>query len=58
MHQFYKMYPKAEIAIQREPNIVESRITPQVGAQINESSVFLIPWGHNKLIIDKCNNNK
>lgn len=48
MHQFYKMYPKAII-------------TPQVGAQLDKdiwACVFSIPWGHHKLILDKCRNDQ
>lgn len=29
---------------------------PQVGVNSSEL-IFCIPWGHNKLIIDKCKNN-
>ena len=41
MHQFYRLFPDAEI-------------TPQVGAQLDKWSLFNIPWGHQKLLIDKC----
>ncbi|MBE5847748.1 MAG: DUF1016 domain-containing protein [Lachnospiraceae bacterium] len=44
MHQFYRMYPDAVI-------------TPQSGAQLHNDiweGVFGIPWGHHKLILDKC----
>ena len=27
---------------------------PQVGGQMEMSVLFAIPWGHHKLIIDKC----
>ena len=38
MQQFYKMYK-------------DTIITHQAGAQL---SIFSIPWGHHKLILDKC----
>ena len=40
---FYELYSNAE-------NL------PQVGVNSNQR-IFNIPWGHNKLIIDKCKNN-
>ncbi len=40
---FYELYSNAE-------NL------PQVGVNSNQL-IFNIPWGHNKLIIDKCKNN-
>lgn len=39
MSQFYNMYSSAEI-------------TPQVDAQLE--TIFMIPWGHHKAILDKC----
>jgi hypothetical protein len=42
MHQFYRLYR----------NLI---ITPQVGDFENEF-IFCIPWGHTKLIIDRCKN--
>lgn len=45
MHNFYQMYPEAGIA-------------HQVDAQLNETCVFCIPWGHHKLLIDKCKSDK
>ncbi|MCR5249092.1 MAG: PDDEXK nuclease domain-containing protein [Lachnospiraceae bacterium] len=31
---------------------------PQAGAKISEEIIFLIPWGHNKAILDKCKDNR
>ncbi len=45
MTQFYQLFPNAINA-------------HQVGAQLNEDIVFFIPWGHIKVILDKCRNNK
>ena len=30
------------------------KISPQVGEKIESSLIFSIPWGHHKLIIDRC----
>lgn len=54
MCQFYKMYPETEITPQLDAQIVNSEITPQIGAQIKAESIFMIPWGHHKVILDKC----
>lgn len=54
MCQFYKMYPKVEITPQVDAQIARKEITPQVGAQNRTESIFMIPWGHHKLILDKC----
>ena len=54
MCQFYKMYPETEITPQNDAQIQNSEITPQVDAQIKRQSIFMIPWGHHKLILDKC----
>ena len=55
MHQFYRLFPQIEIAPQHDALIAGSIITPQVDAQIDMLSVFCIPWGHQKLLIDRCN---
>lgn len=44
MKQFYLLFPYNETTPQ-----VGAQIMPQVGAQI-----FMMPWNHIKLIIDKC----
>ena len=54
MSQFYKMYPEAEITPQIDARFGTSEITPQVGAQFQMQSIFMIPWGHHKAILDKC----
>ena len=40
--KFYLLYNEDDI------------IGPQAGAQLKDSSIWLIPWGHHKYIIDKC----
>ena len=55
MQRFYLLYPEADIILpQAEEEIVEqeSNILPQVGEEI-----FMIPWGHHKVIMDKYQNN-
>ncbi len=42
MHQFFSLYSLEDI-------------TPQVVAQME---IFSIPWGHHRLIIDKCNGDR
>lgn len=52
MSQFYRMYPYEDIAPQVEAQFDIKSITPQVEAQFAE--IFMIPWGHHKVILDKC----
>ncbi|MGN0513341.1 MAG: PDDEXK nuclease domain-containing protein [Lachnospiraceae bacterium] len=54
MNQFYRLYSDIEIANQLDAQIFINEITPQVGAQIDKNIVFMIPWGHHKVIMDKC----
>ena len=67
MNQFFRLFPNAsdakqafsqlevsEITHQVGAQIEEAEITPQVDAQIGEGIVFCIPWGHIKVILDKC----
>lgn len=46
MVRFYELFQDIEIV-------------PQVGEQFNVTynKVFMIPWGHIKLLIDKCHDN-
>ncbi len=48
MKQFYSVFPAEESVPQ-----VGAQFMPQVGAQI-----FMVPWNHIKLIIDKCSKDK
>ena len=56
MKGFYELYPNAEIIPQLEGKSSDSEIVPQVVGQ-SETLIFCIPWGHNRLIIDKCKDN-
>ena len=53
--KFYKLYTKLEEIPQIGGQLMEvKQIIPQVGGQMEISVLFAIPWGHHKLIIDKC----
>jgi len=54
MNQFYRLYSNVEITHQLDAQIFKNEITHQVGAQINKNIIFMIPWGHHKVIMDKC----
>ena len=49
MNQFYRIYSDVDI---------DKEFTHQVGAQIDKNIIFMIPWGHHKLIMDKCKYDK
>lgn len=51
MRSFYELYPDA---IEKSPQVGDELKSPQVGDENDTTLVFRIPWGHNKLIIDKC----
>ena len=53
MNQFYRLYSDVEITPQLDAQI-KNIITPQTGAQIDKNIIFMIPWGHHKVIMDKC----
>ena len=54
MWRFYELYPMLENLPQLGANS-ESLTLPQVVAKSDEKNIiFQIPWGHHKLIIDKC----
>ena len=56
MRYFYEMYPMAaENRPQAEDELLIDENRPQAGDDLE--MVFCIPWGHNKLIIDKCKEN-
>ena len=71
MNQFYRLFPNAantkpvvsqlkpsEIAPQVGAQMKKGEIMPQAGAQRGEEIVFCIPWGHIKVILDKCKDNE
>ncbi len=54
MNQFYRLYSDVQITHQLDAQIFENKITPQAGAQMAKNIIFMIPWGHHKVIMDKC----
>ena len=55
MRYFYEMYPDAVICPQVEDELITDINRPQVGDDLQ--IIFRIPWGHNKIILDKCKGN-
>ena len=55
MRYFYEMYPDAVICPQVEDELITDANRPQVGDDLQ--IIFKIPWGHNKIILDKCKEN-
>ena len=51
MRYFYEMYPDAVICPQVEYELITDANRPQVGDDLQ--IIFRIPWGHNKIILDK-----
>ncbi len=62
MMRFYEIYNNSVDVPQLEEQngAGETNIVPQVEEQFRMASdrVFMIPWGHIKLLIDKCHDNK
>lgn len=56
MTKFYRLYTNEKIP-QVEGQFENTEIVPQVGGQI-EDDIFAIPWGHHKLIMDKCKDDR
>ena len=55
MRYFYEMYPDAVICPQVEDELITDANRPQVVDDLQ--IIFRIPWGHNKIILDKCKGN-
>ena len=57
MKWFYELYPAAnlpQVGVDFSETKIESNL-PRLGDDLKEC-IFQIPWGHNKLIVDKCKN--
>ena len=53
--KFYKLYAEIEIVPQVGGQLkTSSEIVPQLEGQMDNDIIFNIPWGHHKLIMDKC----
>ena len=61
MKYFYELYPSGEgkrlIRPQTEDESAVLTNRPQLGDDLKDA-IFLIPWGHQKLLIDKCKNDQ
>ncbi len=55
MSKFYKLYTD-EIIPQVEGQFENTEIVPQVVGQME--AVFSIPWGHHRLIMDRCKDDR
>ena len=55
MKWFYELFPTAMNLPQAGAGFTEENL-PQAGVD-SKQIIFCIPWGHNKLIIDKCKGN-
>lgn len=55
MRYFYEMYSDVAICPQTEDDLIDNENRPQAGDDLR--IIFRIPWGHNKIIIDKCKGN-
>ncbi len=55
MKNFYLLYSKTKTPQLGEQNQSSTIITPQLGEHF-PINIFLIPWGHHKLLIDKFKN--
>ncbi|MCR5060134.1 MAG: PDDEXK nuclease domain-containing protein [Saccharofermentans sp.] len=55
MKRFYELYPSAMNLPQAVGESSSEKNLPQVVAE-SEQMIFRIPWGHNRMIIDKCKN--
>ena len=54
MRYFYEMYPITENRQQVVDDSGEVAIRQQTVDELPEDTIFRIPWGHHKLIIDRC----
>ena len=50
MQYFYELYSSPQLG-----DSSANQVSPQLG-DLRKMGIFSIPWGHNKLIIDKCKN--
>lgn len=55
MRAFYELYPQAG---EKSPQLGDELKSPQAGDETGSEILFRIPWGHNKLIIDRCKKNQ
>lgn len=53
MKNFYQLYNPMISSTPQVGEQIPFPITPQVGEQL-KNDIFCVPWGHHKLLIDKC----
>lgn len=56
MKNFYRLYNSVFESTPQAGEQTTAQITPQVGEQLKDY-IFSVPWGHHKLLIDKCRDN-
>lgn len=56
MKNFYRLYKPMISFTPQSGEQISSPFTPQLGEQL-KNDIFCVPWGHHKLLIDKCKNN-
>lgn len=54
MWRFYELYPLTENLPQLGANFDNENLPQLVANSDDYKNIFLIPWGHHKVIIDKC----
>lgn len=55
MKNFYRLYYPIISFTPQAGEQISFPFTPQVGEQLRRD-IFCVPWGHHKLLIDKCRN--
>ena len=58
MRYFYEMYPNAENRQQVADELVIIENRQQVADDLGMQIIFMIPWGHQMLLLDKCKGNQ
>ena len=57
MRRFYELYPQKENLPQLGAESENANL-PQILVDSDVNNIFLIPWGHHKIILDKCRDNQ
>jgi len=58
MRYFYELYRECENCPQLEDDSLRFQNRPQLVDDFGYIEIFRIPWGHNRIIIDKCKGNR
>ena len=54
MNQFYRLYSNSDVTNQVGSQLGNDRIANRVDSQDDLDIIFSIPWGHHKVIMNKC----